>query len=212
MSDDNEKKRYEKVTTPRVTLVWPKLHEADFGSKQFPDPEGSFKTKFNMPLDAEPTERFLALLRPIHDEAVELGRAEFAKLKAETRKKLKDITVNDLYTELLDKETEEPTGDIQFSAKMKATFTYRKGPKAGQKGKRVCPIFDSFGQRIEKPPVIFGGTIARVTVVPSIYFIPGTGACGVSLNLEAAQIIKLSSAERNADSYGFGKEEDGYQH
>jgi hypothetical protein len=200
------------ITTPRCRLAFPKLVQPDFGTKDYPKPDGEFVTKAVMRADDPKVQAFLKKLQPHHDAAVRAGKAEFAKLKPETRRKLKDVTVNQLFTELLDKTTEEPTGEIEFKFARKASGER----KDGTRWKAKVPIFDRFGQRIENPPEIWGGTVAAISFrlatskdfpVPG-YFIPGTGAVGLKLELEAVQIIELrSGGEKDAAGYGFEAEE-----
>lgn len=212
MTDKTEKPTL-KLTTPRIRLAWPKLSAPDYGSKDYPKPDGEFSTKGVLKLDDPQTQAFLAKLQPFHDLAVKMGEAEFLKLKPETRKKLKEVSVNPLYTELLDKETEEPTGEIEFKFAKKASYVAQKGPKAGQRINTTLAIFDGLGEVIRKVPDIWSGSIAKVSFTATAYFIPGTGAAGVKLNLDAVQLIVLrKGGEKSASEHGFGKEEDAYTH
>lgn len=203
-----------KMTTPRATLKWPKLSEPDYGSKQYPDPDGKYTTKLVFD-EADPAfEAFRAKIEKVHARAVELAREKFAELKVATRKKLGDITINEPFTVIYDEETEEPTGEVEMKVSMKASGTIKKGPRAGKPWNRKPQLFDAKGKPMVKTPDIWGGTIAKVSFsFPTDgYFIPGTGACGVSFQLEAVQIIDLvSGGQRSADDYGFGEEE-GYEY
>jgi len=210
-----------KITTPRIRLGWPKLVEPDYGTKDYPKPDGEFSTKAVARLEDPAIKAFLDKLRPVYEQAIEEAKAEFAKLKPETRKKLKAVTENPLYTELLDKETEEPTGELEFKFAKKASYVAKKGPSAGKRVTSRVPLYGSQGRVINKAPEIWGGSIAKITFslglskdfpVPG-YFIPGTGIAGLKLVLEAVQIIELrQGGARSASDYGFGKEEDGYSH
>lgn len=212
MSEKNDKPSL-KLTTSRVNLAWPKLSEPDFGSKEYPKPDGEFSTKARVALDDAALKSWLPKLQKFHDEAVEWAKKEFAGLKPETRRKLKEVTVNPLFTELLDQETEEPTGEVEFKFAKKASYVAKKGPKAGQRIHTKVAIYDSLGGVIRKVPEIWGGTVAKVSFTATPYFIPGTGAAGVKLNLDAVQIIVLrKGGERSAADHGFGREEDGYSH
>lgn len=202
------------------TLVYPKLHEVDYGSKDYPKPDGEFSTKLRGRLDDADVKAFIAKLQPLHDVAVENARAAFKELKVETRKKLKDITVNQLYTTCYDKETEEPTGEVEFKFSMKHKIEIKKGPKAGKSFLKYPAIFDAKGNLMKPVPEIWGGSVARVSFEVGIdregqpgYFIPGTGACGLSLRLQAARIIDLvQGGARSASDYGFDGEEEGYEY
>ncbi|MFN4278326.1 MAG: hypothetical protein ACK4FJ_18690 [Ferrovibrio sp.] len=207
----NKKDKKDKAPSflsPRGVFKFPKLSEPDFGTDEYPKPDGEFSVKLILKLDDPKTQAFLAKLKPLHEDAVAKGKEAFKELKAETRKKLKEVKVNDLFTELLDEETEEPTGEIEFKFAMKHSGVYKKGPKEGKKWKRRPDIFDAKGQKITKSIQIWGGTEGKVSFSASPYFIPGTGAAGLKLNLDAVQIISLvSGGSRTASSYGFEEEE-----
>jgi hypothetical protein len=218
---DNKKPKAPTLSSPRLVFKYPKLTEPDFGNQQYPKPDGEFSLKGIAKLAAPSTQAFIAKLQPLHDAAVEKAEEEFKKLKAETRKKLGAVKVNDLYTVLLDQETEEETGEIEFKFAMKHSGEYKKGPKQGQTWRRYPALFDAKGKALvvrdkkgnllPNAPQIWGGTVGIVSFEPSEYFIPGTGAAGLKLNLSAVQIIELvSGGQRSASAYGF-KEEDGYE-
>ena len=198
-----EKVKRFKGTTPRGVFVFPKLTEPDFGSKEYPDPDGSFKVQLRLP---EAVARSLIdSLQGEMDKAVAQGREAFAKLPVATRKKLGDITVNDFYTPVYDKETEEPTGDVLFRFKAKASG---KSKKTGKPWKRVVPLYDARGKIVKGLKEIWSGTEGKISFSAFPYFVAATGACGLSLALEAAQIIRLSAGgERSASDYGFGAED-----
>ncbi|HWL80082.1 MAG TPA: hypothetical protein VNR89_03955 [Roseomonas sp.] len=215
------KQRLPKITSPKGRLGFPKLVEPDYGNQQYPKPDGEFSTKLVVNADDPAVKAFIEKLQPFFDTAEDEAKEKFAALKAETRKKLGSYKMNPLFTELLDKETEEPTGEIEFKFARKASGEYKKGPKAGKRWQATVPLFDAKGRLIPthdkngdvRPdaPKVWGGTLARVSFEPSAYFIPGTGAAGLKLNLEAVQIIELGGGARSASSYGFGAE-DGYAH
>jgi hypothetical protein len=208
-----QKRKYPKLISPRLVLVFPKLSEPDFGSKDYPKPDGEYSTKGSIRADSPEAKAFLAALKPHYDAAMAEGHEAFSKLQIGTRKKLGKVTENDLFTTVYDKETEEPTGNIEFKFAMKASGTLKKGPKAGQTWNRKPDIFDARGVPMVKVPALWGGTVAKISFEASPYFIPGTGAAGLKLNLVAVQIIDLvSGGQRNAASHGFGTEEGGYSY
>lgn len=194
-----------RYTTPKGTFAYPYLVKADFGNKSFPDPAGTFKV--NLRLTEDEAAPLLAALQPIFDQAVQDGEQEFAKLKIDVRKKLKELTVTPLFVEEYDEVTEEPTGNITFKFATKASGKNAKG----EEWTRTIPLFDAAGKSI-KPTMVGGGTIGKVSFECSPYFIPGTGVAGVKLYLVAAQILELSEAGSggSSSSYGFGAEE-GYE-
>jgi hypothetical protein len=204
-----EKKKLPSFVTPKGVFKFPKLNNPDRGTKEYPKPDGEYSVKLVVRQDDPAVVAFLEKLQPLFDEAVEAAEKEFKGLKVETRKKLKEVKVNPLFTTLYDKETEEPTGEIEFKFAMKASGKYsERHPKAGQRWQRKPTIFDAKGKPMTKAPDIWGGTIGKVSFEASPYFIPGTGAAGLRLALQAVQVIELRTAgSRSAKEYGFGEEE-----
>jgi hypothetical protein len=209
---DAKKPKFVKMTTPRMTLKFPKLSAPDYGSKDYPKPDGEYSTKATLKADSPEAKAFIKALTPHYDAAVAKAEEEFKALKVETRKKLGKVNMNDMFTTLYDQETEEPTGEIEFKFAMKASGELKKGPKAGKRWERSPDIFDAKGLPMRKVPDIWGGTVARISFEIQPYFIPGTGAGGLKLALAGVQVIDLvSGGQRDAGSHGFG-EEDGYTH
>lgn len=97
-----------KLTTPRATFKWPKLNEPDYGSKQYPNPDGSYSVKLVFDENDPAFQKFRTKIEKYHEAAVENGREAFAGLKVATKKKLGDITINEPFTIVYDEETEEP--------------------------------------------------------------------------------------------------------
>lgn len=208
-----EKKKLPMITSPRGTFKFPKLDKPDYGTKEYPAPDGKYETRMVLRADAPETKAFIAKLQPFFVDAVANGEKEFSELKIETRKKLKAVTVNDMFTTMYDRETEQPTGDIEFKFSMKASGIANKGKDNERKWAAKPAVFDSRGQLLKDVPEIWSGSIGKVTFEVSPYFIPATGACGVSLKLKAVQLIELrQGTDRSASEYGFGAEEDGYSH
>lgn len=212
----SEKKKYETFTSPRGVLKFPKLSAVDYGSKEFPKPDGEYSAKLIVNADDPDVIAFIERLRPIHEQAVADGKAAFKELAVDVRKKLEKkngktgLEIKDLYSPVYDKETEEPTGQIEFRFGMKASGVSKSGPNAGKKWNRKPAIYDAKGSLMPKPPQIWGGSVAKISFQAGGYFVKGSGLTGVKLSLEAAQIIELvSGGQKTAEAYGFG-EEDGY--
>ena len=228
------KKTLPSFTTPRGAFVYPKLNEPDYGSKDYPKPEGEYSLKLRM--SQADADEFVnskgkdgRSLQELYDEALREAERQFGELKVESRKKLGSVKPNDLFTIMYDQETEEPTGEVEFKFKMKASGELKKGPRAGQLWSRRPELFDARGVKMKgvvkrdtkgnivkdtagKPvyvfPNIWGGSEGKVSFAVRDYFVAGTAAAGLSLLLSAVQIIELiSEGSRSADSYGFGEEE-----
>ena len=189
--------------TPTCTFKYPHLSEIDYGTADYPKPEGVYNVACVLKADDPETIAFLAKLAPHHDEAISLGEESFSALPVASRKKLGKITVNPIFNTLYDKETEEETGEIEFRIKMNASGTRKDGKQWSQSP----DLFDGFMRPIPAGVSIYGGTVGKVAFAVSPYFITGTGMVGLSLKLKAAQIIELvSSASKTASAYGFGEE------
>lgn len=189
----------EQFVTPAGVFVFPKLGEPD---TKFKD-EGEYSVKLR--LSAEAAAPLLAKLEPLHEAALEKGRGEFAKLPVASRKKLQDLKVNPLFSLDYD-EDENETGDLLFNFKMTASGVSKK---TGKPWTRAPRVFDA-AKNVMDGSIVWGGTVGKVAFTVNPYFVSGQGTCGLSLRLEAVQVIDLvSGGQRNADAYGFG-EEDGY--
>jgi hypothetical protein len=213
-----EKKKNPQFITPRGPLKWPKLTAVDYGTKDYPNPKGSFSTKVVFQAADPAVKAFLAKLQPLYAQAMADAQEEFKKLKVETRKKLKNVTENPLFTTLYDKETEEPTGEIEMKFSMAAsgerkdkTTWFARPSLFDAKGNPILVFDRKSGATLKSAPDIWSGTIAKVSFEAIPYFIPGTGAAGLSLKLKGVQIIDLvSGGQRSASSFGF-EEEEGYE-
>jgi hypothetical protein len=205
---DTKRSARPKFTTPRGVFKFPKLTEPDTKFKA----EGEYSTKLVFPKDDAGFDALIEKLKPLHAAAIEKGEAEFAKLPIASRKKLGKLTVNPFVTEVFDKATEEPTGELELKFTRKASGVYKTGPKTGQTWRAKPDIFDAKGHEMKKPPAIWGGTVGKISFEVGDYFIPGTGAAGLTLSLMGAQIIDLvtSGGARSASAHGFGAE-DGYE-
>lgn len=213
-----ERKKLASGMSPKGIFVFPKLTTPDYGNEKFPKPDGEYSLKLRLLLSSALVENFLKTLAPHMEEAEELAKAEFAKLKVDARKKLQKLhgeqgyVMNDLYATVYDKETEEETGEIDFKFAMKAGGEVKTGPRAGKKWSAKPALFDAKGQPITKTIEIWGGSTGKVSFKISPYFIPGSGAAGIKLMLEGVQLIDLvQGGQRSASSMGFGVE-DGYSY
>lgn len=207
-----DKPKIVKMNTPLGTAKWPKLHEPDYGTKDYPKPEGEYSVKlvFN-----ETDPKFVAFqekLRPYMDAVETMADAEFANLKKPQRDKLGSPSRNDIFTPIYD-ENDEPTGEVEMKLTMKASGVVKKGPREGKKWSRKPQLFDALGRPIKKPVEVWGGSelIVSFSFREDGYFIPATGAYGIKCQLDAAQIVTLrQGGERSAADYGFSAQEGGF--
>lgn len=198
--------------TPRGTLKWPKLTEVDYGSEKFPMPDGEYNATLVLKRGEKGVDAFLRKLDKMADDVRVAAEAEVKKMKVADRKQLEargGAFLQAPYKEIYDEDTEEPTGEVEFKAKMKASGLRRKD----QRPWSMKPdLFDAFGRPLGKKIAVWGGSVAILNFDADTYFIAGSGAYGVSARLNAAQIVELvsSGGQRAASSYGFEEQEDGF--
>ena len=196
-----EKKKPVRYTSPKGTFKYPALVKPDYGTKDFPKPNGEFKVQ--LILNEAENEEFIAKMQKLHDAAVAEGEKKFKELKVEQRKKLKELKVSDLFAVEYDKETEEPTGNVVFKFSTTATGKNAKG----EDWSRKIPLFDAKGKPLTLKSV-GGGTLGKVSFEASPYFVAGQGMAGIKFYLVAAQILELRQFSGGSSSdYGFGAEE-----
>jgi len=192
-------------TSPKGTFRYPALTKPDYGNEQFPKTNGEFKTQ--LVLSRDEAQSLIDQLQPLYKEALAMGEEKYKELKVEQRKKLGGFKANDLFSEIYDQQTEEPTGDVFFKFATSASGVNQKG----EQWNRKIALFDAKGKPLNSSTAIWGGTVGKVSFEAAPYFISGTGAGGLKLYLIAAQVIDLvSGGGRNAGAYGFG-EEDGFE-
>jgi hypothetical protein len=196
-----EKKRTVRGTTPKGIFKYPNLIKPDYGTNEFPKKNGEYNVR--LVLDGKAAQELIAKLEPEMEKAIAEAEEKFAQLPVATRKRLKGVTPNPYYTEVFDKETEEPTGQYEFRFKTTASGVDKKG----ERWYRTVPIFDAKGKPV-KLKEIWSGTVGKVAYSVLPYFVAGSGAAGISLYLEAVQIIELNAGGgRSASEFGFSEEE-----
>jgi hypothetical protein len=204
-SNSTESKKRISHATPKGSLLFAHLVSPDFGTEKYPNPEGSFSV--NLILSAAESDKLKAKLADEIAEAKELTKERFASLKPAVRAKFGKPNFSDLCVEEYDK-NDEPTGNYRWRFKTAAFVTDRN---TGRKRERSVPVFDSMNQKVTLKEEPGNGSVAKVSFVASPYFVDGQAMGGLSLYLNAVQIIKLNKAgERSAEDYGFAEEEDGF--
>lgn len=207
MTDTKEKRVRIKLVSPKATFRYPKLNEPDYGTNDYPIEGGAYSVQLVM--SAQEAKVLIDQLTPHYVKAIDEGQIKFDQLPVAQRKKHGNLKEQPFFIEEFDKETEEPTGNVIFKFKMKASG---KDKKTGKPWSRKPTIFDAKGAAMVNPPSIWGGTTGKVSFEVSPYFVQGQAMAGISLNLNAVQIIDLrSGGGGNAESYGFGAE-DGYEY
>lgn len=202
-----------KKNTPIGIAKWPKLSEPDYGTADYPKPEGEYSVKLIFE-EANPAfQKFRDEMEPFIAEAEAAAKTAFAALAKASRDKLGGThRMNPLFTPIYD-ENDEPTGHVELKLSMKASGVVKKGPREGKKWNRAPNLFDALGRPIKDKVEIWGGSelICAFNFQRGGYFIAGTGVGGLKVSLEAVQIVTLrQGGERSASDYGFGKQEGGF--
>ncbi|NCT81937.1 MAG: hypothetical protein GXC94_02225 [Comamonadaceae bacterium] len=203
-----------KFITPEGVAVFPKLNAPDTKFKA----EGEYQCKLRLP--AEESEAFIELIEaqlkaywPIAKAELEqrVADAKTGKQKAESKKALDEMKEAEKpYKPAYDDDGNE-TGEYEFNIKTPASWLKDKG-KATEKRMPIKPsIFDARGNALKNPPEIWGGS--RLVVAGEFRPFNMPIGVGISLRLNAVQIIELSGGggARDAAGFGFGKHEGGYE-
>ena len=198
MADDKPKKKPQPVAySPKGRAVYPKLSKPDFKFK----PGGEYSVKLRLP--EEEGRAFLAKFETLsesnHAEAVE---AEKGKKDKKTGKLL-EAPVNDglPFQIEMNKETQEPTGNILIT--FKANASYKKDDVT--KELPAPTIVDSMAKKTTAE--VGGGSVIKVAFQPFPYYNDATRKAGVSFRLQGVQVIELKQFGADLD---FGVEEGGY--
>lgn len=193
-------------TTPKGRASWPRLDTPDTKYKE----GGLYSTK--LILTGPDAEGLIAQIDKVADETYEMAKEQInaAKAKEKNPKKRAEIKerAEPAYREVYG-EGDVPTGEYEFNFKMLASGTSKK---TGKPWTRKPAVFDAKGKPIldVAGAKIGGGSVIRVNYAIDGFYTAGLGA-GVSLKLEAVQVIECRSfGDRTAAGFGFG-EEDGFE-
>jgi hypothetical protein len=192
MAEDKKRVVAAKGITPAGIAVYPWLNKPD--TKH--NPEGKYKVSLR--LAKEDAESLIEKLTPHHEAAVAAGTTAF---KSNPKNKGKQPPpVWPLFTEVFDAEGNE-TGLVEFKFSRKASGVSAKNGKPWA----IKPdLFGRSGKPLPADVAIYGGSKIKVAYECVPY--AAKVGIGLSLALNAVQVIDLVSSMRNADSYGFGNE------
>lgn len=189
-----------RIVTPQGVAKFPYLTTPD---TQF-NSDGEYKV--NIILDpADPdVQPFLDRLDELATEAVEKAKTDLiagAKTPKLGERAAEAVIPQEPYREDLDSEG-EPTGKIEVRFKTRARGTR----KDGSVWTRTVNLFDAKGKPLGEGVAVYGGAVIKVNFTPNPYYVAGTKAAGISLQLNAVQVLELSSGA-DASFYGFSSEE-----
>jgi len=157
--------------------------------------------KVNLLIPAAEASELCAALDSAADEAVAIAQAA-----AKSPAIAKTVKRAAPYGPALDDQGED-TGNIEFKFKMNAKVTFKDGTV-----KPMKPFFfDAKGKPLAVCPAVYGGSELKVNFSPAPYFAAASKTAGVSLRINAIQIITLvSGGGGNASGFGFAEEADGF--
>lgn len=193
-----------KGITPTGTASWPRLSEPDTKFKA----EGEYSIKLK--LSGSAAAELNAVIEEAHTASFEQNKKAIAEAKAKEKnpkkraeiKERADLPCKEVY------ENDEPTGEFEFNFKMKASGVSKK---TGKPWTRKPAVFNAKGRPLPADEIakVGGGSDVKVAYEITPFYTAALGA-GVSLRLEAVQVIAIKSfTDRSAGAFGFGAE-DGY--
>lgn len=200
------RKKLPRFATLPMTFMWPKLTKPDFGTDEYPKPDGEYNVKCIG--DKKDVDKWIKKvgLDKLQEEAIASGKEDFAKQKPAS-KKANPFKVHPLYVDEYD-EDEKETGNVIMTFKMKASGTSKKD---GAKWNRRPIIMDAKGKPMVGIKSIYGGTVGRVSFDADNFYTGAAGA-GLSKYLVGVRILELvSEGMASAADLGFEDEEDGYE-
>ncbi len=163
---------------------------------------------------AKGVQNFLNLLDSCADKGFEESKANFkeAKKNAKTKKARDakfDVERRDPYDIEIDDDGEE-TGFVIVKTRTNASYEKENADGTTTTIKTRPSLFDAQGKAMDVD--IWGGTKLRLQFSLSTYVMLANSDAGASKRLNAAQIISLvSSGGGDAQSYGFGVVDGGYE-
>lgn len=171
----------QQVVTPRGVFVYPHLHAPD---TKF-NAAGVFHTKLRLEESSPEVQKFI---KKVKDAYKSFAKEEGLKVRKDG---------------LPWKQDEDNPGHIILTAKMQHEVT----PRRGEPFTQVPVIVDASRKELVAGVNIGGGTEGRLSCV----LVPYTGfGGGISLRLQAVQVLKLVEFTGGAGDFGF-EEEEGFE-
>jgi len=184
--------------TPRGVFRYPRLNSPDTRFRE----TGEYHVQ--LVLAKDDAEDLITLVTEAHDDWYKRYVLEKKQLKANPRKKAPYP-----FTVEVDPETGLETGNVIFKFKMSASGVSKR---TGQVWTRRPVVFDSKGVPINLDKVMIkGGSEGRIAFSFYEYESTPQQGAGVSLKIEAVQILELVTGDGNRSAQDFGFQvEEGY--
>jgi len=184
-------------TMPQGVLRYAKLLKPDTDY----DSDGKFQTDVILDRNESAVSEFCDDIDAMVD-----AQFEAAKAGRKTAKAKNQVVKAYPYENEVDEETEEETGRVIFRrVSTKASGTGKNGYWEKQFGGKR--LFDAAGKPLNK--FIGNGSVGKVAFHIYPYFMESTKMSGISLRLEAVQVIERNTGDAGAGAFGFGVEGEG---
>lgn len=190
------KEKLPKFNTPLGVLKFPWIQTP---STKF-NPDGTYQT--SLLLTEEQAAPLIEKLNALTDEWFNTTYNE-AKKKDKEKITKKYPYAEEVYED--EDEEEVATGLIEFKFKQNAQVTSKK---TGKVHEFHVGVFDKFNKPIPNEKVVYGGSTAIINFSPRPYYMPSTGDCGITLQLNAVQVHSFGVGGSSASTYGFEASED----
>jgi len=174
------------------TALWAKVFEPD---TKF-NPLGDYAINLQLPeaKAVEMSEKLEALVQAKFHEAIK----EDPRLK-------NTLSTHPVCSPVLDRDTGDDTGDVEFKFKLKAKVQKRDGTYYDQQP----VVLDAKKVPMDSSILIGNGSRVKVAFEPITYVMPSTKKAGVSLRLKAVQVLDL--VEYGNEATSVFDEEDGFE-
>lgn len=179
------------LVTPVATAVYPKLFVPD---RKF-NPDGTYSVGLLFNPEDTPWAEFV-------EQVSAFDEAGYQQALKDNKKKV--LKRNPVFLDDVDRDTEEPTGKMRFTAKMDAKVT----TKDGRSWEQRPVVLDAKKNIITEDPSAGSGSRVRAKLEIRPYYVPAVGY-GLSFRLKAIQIVELVVWKGDPTS-GFDVDEAGY--
>ena len=177
----------QQIVTPKgIVGPYPAIDRVDYGSNDYPDPDGSFKCELRLDRKDKAVKKLIAEFDSMTPDIEAEAKAFKANMLKKKGKKV-DVNVNPMYSTVYDEEGED-TGMIAIKAKTKASGTNKK---TGKSWERKLPVRDAKGTLIKGSlGISTGSTVKMAITVGDIYANSNAGA-GRALFLDQVMLYDL---------------------
>lgn len=157
------------------------------------------KYEVSLYFDTENGTKLLAMLQEAYDEAIKIGKEKYEKLSAQSKANTPFSPQNFYKEEVLNDGTSTGRIFIHFDKFAKLEL------EDGRVLEFKVPVFDKTNKPmlLEDIKKASNGSKMKAAFKVKPYFMPAGAKAGLSIDLQAVQIVKAEEYVRDAESYGF---------